>query len=156
MSRAGYSDDLDPLDLGRWRAQVASAIRGKRGQAFFRQLIEALDAMPEKRLVTGDLQDDSGCVCTLGALAKHKGADLEQLDTYDYDDLGQRFNIAHQLAQEVMFENDEHGTWANVDGAWVKETPEMRWQRMRKWAEKQLKDHLTVGERSLDKRDDNG
>lgn len=80
MSRAGYSDDLDPLDLGRWRAQVLSALRGKRGQAFLRDLIAALDAMPEKRLVSGDLQDETGCVCALGALGRlprtsHLGAD---------------------------------------------------------------------------------
>ena len=34
MGRHGYTDDCDddPLALGRWRAQVASSIRGKRGQ----------------------------------------------------------------------------------------------------------------------------
>ena len=36
MSRAGYSDDLDPLDFGRWRARVRSATYGKRGQEFCR------------------------------------------------------------------------------------------------------------------------
>lgn len=53
MSRSGYTDDDDdPLATGRWRAQVRSAIRGKRGQAFLRELIAALDAMPEKALIT--------------------------------------------------------------------------------------------------------
>lgn len=131
MSRSGYSDDLDPLDLGRWRGQVKSAIRGKRGQQFFRELIVALDAMPEKKLVRGDLEDESGCVCALGALGKHRSVPLDLLDTYDYDQLGQTFDIAHQLAQEVMFENDE--------GTWQRETPEERWQRMRDWAAKHLR-----------------
>jgi hypothetical protein len=46
MSRSGYSDDHSEWDLIRWRGAVASAIRGKRGQAFLRELLVALDAMP--------------------------------------------------------------------------------------------------------------
>lgn len=44
MSRHGYSDDChdDILSFGQWRGQVASAIRGKRGQAFLKELIAAL------------------------------------------------------------------------------------------------------------------
>lgn len=125
MSRCGYSDELDPLDLGRWRAQVKSAIRGKRGQAFLRDLIAALDAMPEKALVSGELQDESGCVCALGALGTKRGVDLTNLDTYDYDQLGDTFDIAHQLAQEVMWINDQ---WE------YRASPERRWQVVRNWA----------------------
>lgn len=144
MSRAGYSDDLDPLDLGRWRGQVKSAIRGKRGQEFFKRLVEALDAMPEKVLVQGDLQDESGCVCALGALGRHRGVDLESLDTYDYDQLGKTFDIAHQLAQETMYENDEGGgCFLDTDGAWKRETPERRWQRLRDWAVSHLPEDST-------------
>lgn len=45
MSRSGYNDySIDNWDLIRWRGQVASAIKGKRGQAFLRELIEALVA----------------------------------------------------------------------------------------------------------------
>lgn len=129
MSRSGYSDDCDPLDFGRWRAQVRSAIRGKRGQAFFRELLGALDAMPDKRLISSDLQDANGCMCALGVLAEKKGA-LAGLDTYDWGQLGRTFDIAHQLAQEVMYENDE--------GAWRQETPEERWHRMRAWVVSQM------------------
>ena len=57
MSRAGYCDDFeDNLELGRWRAQVRSATRGKRGQKLLRDLLGALDAMPEKRLVSDVLE----------------------------------------------------------------------------------------------------
>lgn len=68
MSRSGYCDDYDcdPLPLGRWRGQVASAIRGKRGQAFLRELVAALDAMPEKRLIANDLEQ-AGNVCAIAA-----------------------------------------------------------------------------------------
>ncbi len=52
MSRSGYSDDLDQGDLNRWRGAVASAIRGKRGQSFLRELLASLDAMPRKELIS--------------------------------------------------------------------------------------------------------
>lgn len=130
MSRSGYSYDYENVAM--WRGQVASAIRGKRGQAFFRDLVAALDALPEKKLIEGDLQDDSGCVCALGALGVKRGITLDAIDTYDYDALSKTFDIAHQLAQEVMFENDEGG----IRG---RETPEERWTRVRAWAVEQIR-----------------
>ena len=109
MSRAGYSYDCDDiLAAGRWQAQVASAIRGKRGQKFFRDLIAALDAMPEKELIDGELKDADGCVCALGALGSARGVDLSGLDTEDWEYLGATFDIAEQLARETMYQNDDH------------------------------------------------
>lgn len=128
MSRSGYSDDLDALDLGRWRGQVAAATRGKRGQKFFRDLVVALDAMPEKQLVKSKLETDDGAVCALGALGRFRSIILEDLDTYDHEQLGEAFDIAHQLAQETMFVNDEH----------YDDSDEERWQRVRAWAARQI------------------
>ncbi len=105
MSRHGYSDNCENLAM--WRGVIASATRGKRGQAFFRALVAALDAMPEKRLVEGELEDKEGAVCALGCLGKARGVDLGSVDTHDWDALGEMFNITHQLAQEVMYVNDE-------------------------------------------------
>lgn len=139
MSRSGYDDDLDdPLALGRWQAQVASAIRGKRGQAFFRSLIAALDAMPEKRLVTSVLQNADGEVCVLGALLKHAGKECPiSEDEYDFDRewTAAQLDIATQLVCETVYENDEAG-W--------NETPEDRWARMRRWAARNLKEPVTA------------
>lgn len=136
MSRSGYSDSLDNGELAMWRGTIASATRGKRGQQFFRDLVAALDQMPVKRLIDGDLESDEGEVCALGALAKAKGAALEPNDTYDYEKLGSTFNIARQLAQEVMYENDEGGPWRRPSDP---ETPEQRWERVRKWAASQIR-----------------
>lgn len=130
MSRSGYTDDCENVAM--WRGQVASAIRGKRGQTFFRDLLAALDALPEKKLIHGDLRDESGCVCAIGAIGLKRGVDVDSLDTYDYDKLGDTFNIAHQLAQEVMYENDE-GAWRG------RETPEERWTRVRAWVVEQIR-----------------
>ncbi len=110
MSRSGYSDDYgddDPLALGRYRAQVASAIRGKRGQALLRELLAALDAMPDKRLVAGELEAE-GSFCALGIVGHARGLNLAAIDTYDVESLGPKFNIAEQLAREIMWVNDDH------------------------------------------------
>jgi hypothetical protein len=124
MSRSCYSDDHENWSLIRWRGQVASAIRGKRGQKFLWDLIEALDAMPEKRLIADDLQRD-GEVCALGAVGKKRGIELEGLDPVDHATLEEKFNIAYQLVQEIEFMNDD---WRGH------EAPEQRWERMRRWA----------------------
>ena len=132
MSRSGYSDDLESSELAMWRGVISSATRGKRGQRFFRDLVAALDAMPVKRLVANELQTTDGEVCALGSLARVRGVDLEPDDTYDHAKLGDTFDIASQLAQEVMFENDEAGPYGG-------EIPERRWERVRKWASQQIK-----------------
>lgn len=124
MSRSGYSDDIENWSLIRWRGQVASAIRGKRGQAFLQELADALDALPEKKLIANDLQSECG-VCAIGSVGAKRGVDMSKLDTHDYDTISATFGVAHQLVQEIEWENDE--------GGWYEETPEARWQRMRKW-----------------------
>lgn len=130
MSRSGYSDGCDGLELGRWRARVASATRGHRGQQFFRDLIAALDAMPEKVLIAEELVDERGDVCAIGSLGKARGVDMSKLDPEDRDGVAAAFNIAMPLACEVVYMNDE--------GGW-QETPQHRWKRMRIWAERQLR-----------------
>ena len=103
------------------------AASGKRGQAFFRALVAALDGMPEKRLVEGKLQEPEGAVCALGALGVARGVDLGTVDTRDYEQLGELFDVAPQLIQEVMYMNDE-----------IPGSPERRWERVRKWAARQI------------------
>jgi len=131
VSRAGYSDDgdFDQWSLIRWRGQVASAIRGSRGQAFLIELVEALDAMPEKRLVA-DVLEDGGNVCAIGSVGVRRGVDMSRLDPEDPEQIAATFGIAHQLVREIE--------WMNDEGSW-NDTPEKRWQRMRNWAESNLR-----------------
>jgi hypothetical protein len=125
MSRAGYSDldDWD-WDLIRYRGQVASAIRGSRGQKLLTDLLAALDAMPDKALVSEELETESGEVCALGCLGKARGMEMAAIDPEDPDLVATAFDIAPQLAREIAYENDE---------GWYSETPAQRWERMRKW-----------------------
>lgn len=134
MSRSGYSDDCEYLDL--YRGTVLNAIRGRRGQAFLRSLVAALDAMPVKRLIAGDIDTPEGEVCALGCLARANGVAMETLDSDDHQHIGKTFNIATQLAAEVMYENDDGAPYRGHKAP--PETPEERWQRMRMWAAKQI------------------
>lgn len=158
MSRHGYTEDEgdDPLAMGRWRGMVASTIRGKRGQAFLREVLTALDAIPDKRLISEELKTVDGEFCTLGAVGAKRGVDLEAIDPDDYDAVAAAFGIHPILAQEIMWENDEQVSrfdyveveicgpiqpWDNrgrhkrtvripAEGA-----AERRWQHMRDWVE---------------------
>lgn len=126
MSRHNYSDDLDQWDLIRWRGQVASAIRGKRGQRLLLDLIAALDAMPEKVLIAEDLIDAEGDVCALGAVGVRRGISMGKLDPEEPETVAEAFDIAEQLAREIAYVNDEGGRYG--------ETPQERWRRVRAWA----------------------
>lgn len=131
MSRSGYTDECEGWDLIRWRGAVRSAICGKRGQQLLRDLLAALDAMPVKRLIAHELEQE-GEVCALGALGRVRHLDLNMLDPDDAEGVANTFNIAPALAREIVFANDER--------AWGKETPEERWARVRKWVVQQIKE----------------
>lgn len=129
MSRSGYTDDDSDGRIAVWRGRVASASRGRRGQQFFRDLLGALDAMPDKALIAHELEKD-GEVCAIGALGRAKGLDMGLMDPEDPSTIAPAFNIAECLAQEVEYMNDEWGHHA--------ETPEERWTRMRLWVAEQI------------------
>lgn len=155
MSRHGYSDDCeDYLAAGRWSAQVKSAIRGRRGQAFLKELAAAMDAMPVKELIAEQLIDEEGQCCTIGVVCKARGIDVSKVDPEEPEQVGATVGIARQMAAEIEYENDEnHSGWRQVpcdkppESQWhpgwrwvrVEETPSERWQRMRKWVESQIK-----------------
>lgn len=129
MSRSNYSDDIDAWELIRWRGAVKSAIRGKRGQALLKEMLEALDALPEKRLTADVLRSEDDDVCALGAVAAKRGIDVSKLDPEEYESVSMVFGIAEALAREIVYENDE--------GGW-RETCEERFERMRKWVIKNI------------------
>lgn len=130
MSRSGYSDDCDGPEIYLWRGAVEKAIKGKRGQALLKDMAKALDSMPIKRLISNELVTKEGEVCALGAVAKERCIDTFKVDPEDSEGISALFNIAPALAKEIVYENDE--------AFWSTETPEMRWQRMRKWVDNNL------------------
>lgn len=134
MSRADYDDNASNLDCIRTRGAVMASIRGKRGQAFLRDLAAALDALPEHVLIPGQWVDSRGQYCALGAVAQHCGADVEEMAGEDFDvtDMARTLDIANALAREIVYINDEAGPYPA-------EKPEQRWQRVRKWVQEQIR-----------------
>lgn len=144
MSRAGYSEDCDGWELIRWRGAVNSAIKGKRGQAFLKEALALLDAMPVKELIVGELED-TGQFCTLGVVGHARGVDMSGIETTDRESLSGTFDIAEALAAEIMYLNDEvigGVEWVLVDGKHQRvETANAaarRWRYMRDWVAKNI------------------
>jgi hypothetical protein len=134
MSRSGYDDNCENYWAQiMWRGAVASAIRGRRGQAFLREMLAAMDALPEKKLVHGELEAD-GAVCAIGSVGRARGIDMARLDPDDAEGVAATFKISTALVREIVFENDE------AFGYWREETPEGRFSRMRAWIVAHLKD----------------
>jgi len=144
MSRSGYTDDIDNYwSHIRWRGAVSSAFRGKRGQAFLKEMLAAMDAMPVKRLVADRLENaelvtcshwglfETDSVCAIGTVGRARGVDMGALDPDDYHTVAATFGIAEAMAQEIVFMNDEAGYW--------EETPEERFRRMRRWIESEIR-----------------
>lgn len=140
MSRSGYSDDIDQWQMIKWRGQVASAIRGKRGQMMLRDLLVALDEMPDKVLVVHELESEEGEVCALGALARKRQIDMSKLDPNEPEEVGAVFGIASCLAQEIVYMNDEYFDryWDEKEKIMVNLTPGQRWHKMREWVESKI------------------
>jgi hypothetical protein len=133
MGRSGYCDDwdCDQWAMIRWRGAVESALKGKRGQAFLKELVQALDALPEKKLIDDKLISEDGSVCALGAVGKARSLDMSNIDPHDPETVSSKFGIALAMAREIEYMNDE---WFHS------ETPEQRFDRMRHWAVSYIKD----------------
>lgn len=130
MSRSGYSEDCDSeWQMICWRGAVASAIKGKRGQSFLREMLEALDRIGGQRLIKNDLIK-LGEVCAIGAVGVGRSLDMSEIDPEDREMIADKFGIAPALAAEIMYLNDE----------WVyQETPAERFTRMRAWVVEQIR-----------------
>lgn len=112
MSRSGYSDDT-------------------RGQPVWRDLLAALDAMPVKRLAGGVWITSCGDVCAVGLLARAHGL-LVLTGSYEMavNIMVKTFGIPERVLVEVMRTNDFCGP--------LNETPEQRWERMRRYVEARI------------------
>lgn len=135
MSRSGYDydGDEDTWALIRYAGALQSSIRGARGQRLLRELLAALDAMPEKTLIADELQNADGDHCALGVVAVARGIDVAGIDPYATEQVAAVFDIAPALARHVAYVNDEGGNYWSEH-----ETPEARWRRVRAWVAGQV------------------
>ena len=133
MSRSGYSDDGwdDQWAMICYRGAVASAFRGRRGQAFMKEMLAALDRIETRRLIADELVHN-GEACAIGAVALARGLDVTGLDPEHLEGVAANFGISEAMAREIVFENDDDFSYSR------KETPEARYMRMRKWVESHI------------------
>ena len=138
MSRSGYTDEVDNQGVRNlYRASVKRAIEGPRGQAFLRDLAAAMDAMPVKELISGELVKD-GQVCAIGAVCQMRGIDVSSIDPEDTDRVAKLVGVARSMAAEIVYLNDEDGGWDWDTKNY--ESPSKRWIRMRAWVQKKIKE----------------
>lgn len=153
--RIGYSDEEDyPGQFGLWQGNCQRSLKGRAGQAALRELEAALLALPDKRLIEGELADDEGSVCAIGALAKHEGRLTEELRAegeYDMEDVGVDLGMPRLVAWKVVEMNDIQFAGTDLvfgEGPYrwpgeqpyfyVPITPEQRYERMLAWVREQL------------------
>jgi hypothetical protein len=123
-------------------ANLRRTMLSARGQAFLWELLEALDALPQKRLIQGALRQ-SGEVCAIGAVGLKRCMDLNALDSHEHDEIAHAFGVSLMMVQEIAYWNDE-GMEACLlgltDGGEFKEnTPEDRFGFVRAWVVSWLK-----------------
>lgn len=136
MSRSGYSEDYDVSALQLWRGAVQKSIDGKRGQRLLVDIANAMDAMPEKKLVAEELISADGEFCTLGVVgcARGVGDQLKATDPYARESIAKLLDVAPALVAQIAYVNDDPDAYSSPA-----ETPETRWRRMRAWVASQIK-----------------
>ena len=133
MSRSGYGESWDDDNWQYlYRAIVDRAIAGKRGQAFLKELLIALDAMPVKELIAEELINERGQCCTIGVVCKARAIDTSKIDCYQPEEVGNAVGIARSMAAEIAYMNDDRYSH--------NETPAQRWTRMRQWVSNHIKE----------------
>lgn len=140
-SRIHEGEDFEPWMAGQQAGALRAAVRGRRGQAFLRELIDALDALPSQELAAGALEDpETGCCCAFGAVARARAWGQEEIgfDPMDGDiwrpecRLAEAFDVAETLAWQVIAENEALDS--SNDRTWRRR----RWRHVRNWAASEI------------------
>lgn len=132
VNRSGY-DACDEDVAAEWFCDVADAIASPEGQAFLRELADALDALPAKRLIDRVLINDDGDCCAIGAICKSRGISTGGIDN-DMGCVAERLGAPWPLVAEIIDQNDGYHN----------AMPDARWHRMRRWVDKKIrKDDVT-------------
>lgn len=146
MRFQGDGDEEFPGQWFLWEQALMRSVSGRKGQTALRDLRDALLSLPEKRLIAGRLADETGCVCTLGALALKRRVDggesredvlasLAEMipeglyDEYEADmqtvHVGERAGVTRTMIADLAYRNDEL----------FRETPEHRYERILRYVE---------------------
>lgn len=136
MSRIDIDEEGDaeedfPGQAAFYHANTARSLQGKKGQASLRELEQALLALPEKRLVSGEFETPEGEVCAIGALKRFKGVEhVEHDPSTDMDLVGEELGMPRLVAWMVVARNDHSFEDLNDDE---------RYRAMLGWVRHQLR-----------------
>lgn len=144
MSRY-YDSGESTIPAELWWAIIDRSLKCGRGQKFLAEFEAALLAMPDKKLVVGEIATASGEVCAIGAFArfknpaaleKYRGRDPDTLGLDETAELGVQCGIARSLAWGIGYHNDE---------TFITCTPDQRYVKMLEWVrENQIPLHGTA------------
>lgn len=148
MSRfdEGYDEDFQN-QAALYQANTRRALKGRKGQAFLKEMEEALVALPMKKLIEGRICE-AGQVCAMGAFAlkrrRDAGADIKAaLDWLEAEDPGEG-----DATETALFSKKHFGVmeclsfemaWVNDDDNGVKQADEDRYERVLKWVRSRIK-----------------
>jgi hypothetical protein len=139
VSRISYSDEEDfagQFEL--WQANCQRSLSGKRGQAALLELEAALLALPSKRLIANDLEDEEGEVCAIGALARHKNIKPQHDPDGEMAEIGEECGMPRPVAWKVVEMNDLQFDYRWSESGMTPYTAEERYAAMLAWVQKQL------------------
>ena len=113
---------------------LAAGISSNRGQVLLRDLLAALDAMQNKKLIAGDYVLPDGKCCALGALGLARGIDPEDMISLEDSDhrAAKLFGASISLIMEIERVNDQD-LELDLRYRTNDEVQERRWARTREW-----------------------
>lgn len=148
MSR--FSDDYDEdfaNQAALYNANTERCLKGKRGQAFLKEMEAALLTLPQKKLINGAVCQE-GQVCAIGALAlkrKRDAGDSIAAALYwlekEAPDEWQESDATADYAEEhldVLRRLAFRMAWVNDLKEPEEETPEQRYERVLKWVRSKI------------------
>lgn len=110
---------------------------------FLRDLLVALDALPEKKLIRGAFKRD-GCFCAVGAYANHKAAERSERFFKLYPALADsRSYFYSEVVKEHIKDLGIYNHVIDLNNGPEAETDEDRFTRVRGWVEETLKVTVT-------------
>ena len=160
MSRYEYDGDESAMPYGLWRSNVDRALKGKRGRQALRDLRDALQALPEPRLIEGALctvspekrpvrylaDEQLGGVCAIGAYLWHQKvkAGMDPAEAFDSlptlpDDDSELHDTAKLAESEARMTYTLAWELAYMnDEKWGRKSPEERHAAFLAWLDAEL------------------
>lgn len=123
---SGYDNcECEENVAGLFRSILQRAASGKRGKKLLEDIVQAMMALSEPRLLSDNLEVD-GEVCALGAVLRARNIVLNHIDC-NAPGIARALDAPETLVREIISVNDD-------EFGLTVETPEERFKRFGSWA----------------------